>query len=77
MMDVKLMVLADMLHLDQWSRWPLRILINSVDVYEAFQSLPQPPEHIRVSEGPLRSLPKYSETLKGWNFFWSTAKCIH
>ncbi|KAJ3415199.1 hypothetical protein HDV05_005339 [Chytridiales sp. JEL 0842] len=59
LLEAKLMVLVDMLHLDQWCRWPLRIHVNSSDVYELLLSLPQPPDHMNVTEGTLSQLPLY------------------
>ncbi|KAJ3179107.1 Structure-specific endonuclease subunit SLX1 [Geranomyces variabilis] len=53
----KLRVLSDMLHLEQWARWPLNIHFTCPEVARAFDSLPiPPPPHIPVAVGPLADI---------------------
>ncbi|KAJ3165773.1 Structure-specific endonuclease subunit SLX1 [Geranomyces variabilis] len=54
---IKLRVLSDMLHLEQWARWPLNIHFTCPEVARAFASLPTPPPpHIPVAVGPLADI---------------------
>ncbi|KAI9346953.1 hypothetical protein BDR26DRAFT_855416 [Obelidium mucronatum] len=56
---VKLQVLADMVLLDNWARWPLRIHITSEYIHDYFSGLPGMADLIgdNMTYGPLLSLP--------------------
>ncbi|KND03795.1 endonuclease [Spizellomyces punctatus DAOM BR117] len=54
MLPIKLRVLSDMLHLEQWSRWPLNIHFTSTVAASMFGQLPSaPPRHIGIAHGTL------------------------
>ncbi|KAI8826102.1 uncharacterized protein EV422DRAFT_489322, partial [Fimicolochytrium jonesii] len=60
LLAIKLRVLSDMLHLQQWARWPLNIHFTSEKVASAFNKLPTaPPPHIRVYFGSLVDIISY------------------
>ncbi|TPX63374.1 hypothetical protein SpCBS45565_g06660 [Spizellomyces sp. 'palustris'] len=54
MLPIKLRVLSDMLHLEQWSRWPLHIHFTSTVAASIFGQFPSaPPRHIGIAHGTL------------------------
>ncbi|KAJ3022176.1 Slx4p interacting protein [Thoreauomyces humboldtii] len=56
-LNVKLRVLSDMLHLEQWARWPLMIHFTDPDVAGAFARLPTaPPVHVGVRCATLKDI---------------------
>ncbi|KAJ3231420.1 Structure-specific endonuclease subunit SLX1 [Chytriomyces hyalinus] len=53
----KLNVLADMVHLDQWTRWPLAVHITDQQVWDIFNRLPKLPSHFCLSFGEVGKEP--------------------
>nr|KAJ3418506.1 Slx4p interacting protein [Polyrhizophydium stewartii] len=54
--NAKLDVLAEMLHAEYWTRWPLRIHFTNAAVQRVFEAFRRPPAHVQVTFGPLEDL---------------------
>ena len=53
----KLVALAEMFHLEHYKRWPLHLHFTSNVVYQKFKVLKDLPLHVRVTTGPLCTIP--------------------
>ncbi|KAJ3049280.1 Structure-specific endonuclease subunit SLX1 [Rhizophlyctis rosea] len=57
LLPAKLRVLSDMFHLNQWSRWPLRIHFLNTTIATQFGALPTAPlKHVTLKSGPMESI---------------------
>ncbi|KAI8928441.1 hypothetical protein BC831DRAFT_448694 [Entophlyctis helioformis] len=53
----KLEVLAELLRLDYWARWPLKLHFVDPEIHAMFGRFQAPPDHIQITAGDLASLP--------------------